>query len=135
MSSSSQHNRRGAKALRTKNQPVGRIPSPEYHQEHPNKASQDHKRSQKGSQSPTTLVRTDDTWADAARASLGSNTAATVRLPTYHTFAKNLAVQYPFAANPHLLITGRHSRSSDNQNELVFKHIFPTGQAVTRELL
>ena len=135
MRSFSRYNRRGAKARRTTNQPAGRMLSPEYPQKHPHKASHDHKPPHKGSHSPTTLARTDRTWADAARASLGSNTAANVMLLTYHTVAKDLAVPYSFAAIPHLLITGKYSGSSDNQNELVFMHVFPAGQPATRELL
>jgi hypothetical protein len=34
-----------------------------------------------------------------------------------------------------LIITGRYSGSQDNSNELVFRHFFPTGHSVTRELL
>jgi hypothetical protein len=112
------------------------MPSPEYHQKNLHKAPQDHKPPHKGSQSPTTLVRTDRAWADAARASPGSNTAIAVRLTTYHIVAKDPAIPYPFATNPHLLITGMYSWSSDNQNELVFIHVNPSaGQAATRELL
>jgi hypothetical protein len=48
---------------------------------------------------------------------------------------KDLAIPYPFAANPHLLITGRYSSNIDNQNEIVFRHMHPAGQAATRELL
>ena len=57
------------------------------------------------------------------------------RLPTYHTVAKNQGFPYPFAKNPHLLITGRYSGSQDNLNELVFRHFYPAGQSATRELL
>ena len=89
----------------------------------------------KESQSPTTLARTDHTWAEATRASPGINTRTAVRLPTYHTVEKDLAIPYPFAANPHLLITGRYSSNIDNQNEIVFRHMHPAGQAATRELL
>jgi hypothetical protein len=56
-----------------------------------------------------------------------------VKLPTCHIVARDPAVPYPFAANPHLLITGIYSRSSDNQNELVFRHVHPYGQATTKE--
>ena len=89
----------------------------------------------KGSQSPTTLSRTDRTWAEAARASPGSNIAIAVRLPTYHTVAKDMVVPYPFDANPYLLITSRYSGSNDNQKEIVFIHVYLAGQAATMELL
>ncbi len=56
-------------------------------------------------------------------------------MPTYHIVEKDQATPHPFAANPHLLITGRYSSNNDNQNELVFKHMHPAGQAATRELL
>ena len=58
-----------------------------------------------------------------------------MKLPTYHTAARDPAVPYIFAANPHLLITGSYSGSNDNQNEMVFRHIYPAGQATTMELL
>ena len=89
----------------------------------------------KRSQSPTILARSDRTWAEAARASPRSNSGIAVRLPTYHTVKKDLAIPYPSVANPHLLITGRYSSSIDNQNEIVFMHMHPAGQAATRELL
>ena len=68
----------------------------------------------KESQSPTSLARPDRSWADAARAAPGSNTDLIIKIPTYHTFAKDHAFIYPFVANPHLLITGRYSGSNDN---------------------
>ena len=34
-----------------------------------------------------------------------------------------------------MLITGRYSSSTDNSNEIVFRHFFPTGYSTTRELL
>jgi hypothetical protein len=49
--------------------------------------------------------------------------------------AKDVGFPYFFAANPHLLITGRYSGSTDNNHELVFRHVFLAGQAATRELL
>jgi hypothetical protein len=111
------------------------MPSPENHQEQAHLPPKDQRAPRKGSQLPTTLARTDRTWAEAARASPGNNTGTAVRLPTYHTVEKDLAIPYPFAANPHLLITGRYSSSIDNQNEILFRHMHPDGQAATRELL
>jgi len=58
-----------------------------------------------------------------------------IRQPTFHTVAKDVEFPYPFAANPYLLITGRYSGSTDNNHELVFRHVFPAGQAATREPL
>ena len=81
------------------------------------------------------MARLDRFWADAARSSPGRNTDLAVKLPTYHTVARDPAVPYPFAANPHLLITGRYSGSSDNHNELVFRHLYPSRQAASRERL
>ncbi len=81
------------------------------------------------------MVRPDRSWVDVARSSPGRNTELAVKLPTYHTVARDLAVPYPFATNPHLIITGRYSGSSDSQNELVFKHLYPSGHAATNELL
>ena len=135
MSSFSPYNRRGAKARRTTNQPAGRMPSPKYQQKQTHNPSQDHKAPHKGSQSPTYMARPDRSWTDVARLSPGRNTDLAVNLPTYHIVARDLAVPYPFARNPHLLITSRYSGSSDNQNELVFGYLYPSGQAATRELL
>ena len=90
---------------------------------------------QKGSPSQTTLARTDRTWAEAARASLARKSNIAVGLPTYHAVEKDQAIPYPFAAIPHLLIIGRYSSSRDNQNEIVFRHMHPAGQAATKELL
>ena len=58
-----------------------------------------------------------------------------MKLPTYRTVAKDPAVPYPFAANPHLKIRGTYSESSDNENELVSRHVYPVGQASTMERL
>ena len=135
MSSFSTHNRRGAKARRTASQPAGRMPSPETHQDHRHKPTQDHRTPNKGGQSPTSLVRLDCTWTEASRTSSGSNTGLEVKLPTYHIVAKDHANPYLFAIDPHLLITRIYSGNIDNQNELVFKHVYPTGHASTRELL
>jgi hypothetical protein len=81
------------------------------------------------------MVRPDRTWAEAARSSPSQKTDLAVKLHTYHIVAMDSAVPYPFAANPHILITGRYSRSNNNKNELVFVHFYPAGQASTRELL
>ena len=58
-----------------------------------------------------------------------------MKLPTYHTVARDPAVPYPFAANSHVLITDKYSGSNDNQNELVFRHVYPAGQAATKEVM
>ncbi len=81
------------------------------------------------------MVKPSRTWAEGARTSPGGNTDLAIKLPTYHTVAKNQAVPYPFATNPHLFITYRYSGSSENQNELVFRHVIPAGHATTRELM
>jgi len=128
------YNRRGAKARRTTSQPACRMPSPENRQKHALNSPKDHKAPHKGSHSPTTLARKDRTWAEATRASPGSNSGIAVMLPTYHTVEKDLAIPYPFAVNPHLLISGRYSSNNDNQNDIVFKHVYPVGHAATREL-
>ncbi len=135
MSSFSSYNRRGAKARRTTSQPAGRMPSPENHQEQAQLPPKDQRAPRKGSQSPTTLARTDRTWAEATRVTPDNNTGLAVRLPTYHIVEKDLAIPYPFAASPHLLIAGRYSSSIDKQNEIVFRHMHPAGQAATMELL
>ena len=89
----------------------------------------------KGSQSPTSMARPNNTWAEVARASPGSNADLAIKLPTYHTVAKDQANPYSFAANPHLLIICRYSGSNANKNELVFIHVYLVGQATTREML
>jgi len=52
-----------------------------------------------------------------------------------HTVAKDLAIPYPFVANPHFLITGKYSDSSGNLNEIVLKHVFLAGHAANSKLL
>jgi hypothetical protein len=124
MSSYAGNTRRGAKARRTTNQLIGRMASPENQQKHRHKTTQDHGLPQKGDQPHASLARQDGTWAEAARASpRASNTLA--RLPTHHTDAKDHGYPYPFAENPHLLITCKYSSSTDNSNELVFKTLLP----------
>jgi len=88
-----------------------------------------------GGQSPTSLVRPDHIWVDAAGTSPGSNADLAIKLQTYHTDTKDQIVPYPFATNPHMLITCRYSGSSKNHNELVFRHVYPSGHATTGELL
>jgi len=44
-------------------------------------------------------------------------------------------VSIPLRHNPHLLTTCRYLSSTDNSNELVFRHFFTVGQLATRELL
>ncbi len=111
------------------------MPSPEYHQDHRHKSSQESSSPNRGSQSLTSMVRPDRTWAEAARSLPGQNTDLAVKLPTYHVVAKDYAVPCPFAANPHLLINGRCSRSSDYENELIFIHVYSVGQTATKEML
>ena len=135
MSSFASYNRRGAKARRTTNQPAGRMPSPEFQQEQAHTSPKDHIAPHKGSQSPTTLARTGRNWAEAARAFPGSNSGIAVRLPTYHTVEKDWTIPYPFAVNPHLLITCIYFSSNDNSNKIVFRHMYPAGQATAKELL
>ena len=134
MSSYARHTRRGAKARRTTNKPTSRMASSETQQNYRHNANQDPGSPKKGSQSHNTLTRKDITWADAARVPPGNNKSV-ARLPTYHKVAKDQGFPYPFAKNPHLLLTGRYSGSQDNSNELVFRHFFPSGQSATRELL
>ena len=81
------------------------------------------------------MARMGRSWADAARASPVRNKDLILKLPTFHTVAKDHAVIYPFVANPHLLITCRYLGSSDNENEIVFIHVYPSRLAATRELL
>jgi hypothetical protein len=134
MSSYARKTRRGAKARRTTNQPIGRMASPEIQQEHRRKADQDQGSPRIGSQTPKTIARQDNTWGETVLASPTSNKTV-ARLLTYHKVAKDQGFPYPFATNPHLLITGSYSGSQDNSNELVFRHLFLAGQSATRELL
>jgi hypothetical protein len=91
-------------------------------------------RQKKGRQPHASLARQDCTWAEIARASLGTNYTL-ARLPTCHTVAKDQGHPYPFAENSHMLITSKYSSSTNNSNELVFRHFFPAGHSATRELL
>ena len=134
MSSYAGHTRRGAKARRTTNQPIGRMASPENQQYHRHKTYQDQGSPKKGSQSHNTLARPDCTWAEAARTSPGTSPTLTI-LPTYHTVAKDQGYPYPFAKNPYLLIASRYSSNIDISNDLVFRHFFRVRQSATRELL
>jgi hypothetical protein len=51
-----------------------------------------------------------------------------IRQPTFDIAAKDVGFPYPFATNPHLLITRKYSSSTVNKHELVFRHVFPHGQ-------
>ena len=135
MSSFTGHTRRGAKARRMTNQPAGRITSPKIQQEHHHKPSQDHGSPKKGVHQSTSMARPDRTWADAARDSPGNIISLTGRYHIFHTIAKVPGFPYPFASNPHLLITCICSGSTDNHNELVFIHVYPSEHAATRGLL
>ncbi len=66
---------------------------------------------------------------------VGEQHGLRVKLPIYHTVAKDHAKPYPFATNPHIMITGRYSGSSNNPNKLVFRHVYLAGQATPRDLL
>ncbi len=68
-------------------------------------------------------MRKDNTWAVYASAPPAVDKTV-ARLPTYHTVAKDQGFIYPFATNPHMLITGRYSGSKDKSNEMVFRHFF-----------
>jgi len=58
-----------------------------------------------------------------------------IRQPIFHTVTKNVGFPYQFAKNPHLLIRGRYSGSTDIKHELVFRHVFRADQAATIKLL
>jgi len=106
----------------------------DIHQEPRQKAPRDQGSSKKnGGAQQAALASPNRTWADAVRVT-GATTMAICQ-PTFHTVAKDMGYPYPFAANSHLLITERYSGSTDNKHELIFRHIFPAGQAATRELM
>ena len=44
-------------------------------------------------------------------------------------------IPVPFKISPHLQVTSRYSNSKLKLNELVFRHIFETGQHATRTVL
>jgi hypothetical protein len=71
--------------------------------------------------------------ADDVRASLG-HTKTIVMFPTFHMVAYYIGVPYTFAKNPHLFITSICSCNNNNIIELVFRHVYPSGQSATREL-
>ena len=72
----------------------------------------------------TSLANPFRAWPEVVIASPRSNKCTLVRLPTFHTISKDLGVSYPFATNPHLLITCIYLGSNENQNNLVFRHFF-----------
>ena len=49
--------------------------------------------------------------------------------------ARDVDYHYPFESLPHLLLMGRYSEATLPWNETVFRNVFPSGQATTRELL
>jgi len=59
----------------------------------------------------------------------------TAQNPTFHTEAQDPRYSHTFEPIPHLLITGRYSASTLLPSELVFRNVFQTDQAATRELL
>ena len=134
MSSFTRQTQRGAKARWTTYHASNRMSPTDNRQEPRHKASRDQGSPKKTGGAPQiALVSPNRTWADAVRVT-GASTMV-IRQPTFHTMAKDVGFLYHFATNPHLLITRRYSSSTDNRHELVFRHVFPTDQAVIRELL
>ena len=137
MSYHAPYNRRGAKARRTNKPSVGGSPPAGIHQRDHQKSRQDHNpRRQQGENQHYTVEKTTRSWADAAGGSPTPHQAIiTHKYQTYHTVGKDLGFTYPFAAQPHLMLTRRYSSSEDKKNEIVFRHLFQAGQPATRDLL
>jgi hypothetical protein len=137
MSFNATYNRRGAKARKTTKPPAGGASSAEYHQREHQKSPEDHNPHRKQEENHnTTLQRPAHTWAASVRESpTRKQTRVTYKSQTYHTVGKDAGFIYPFATQPHLLLTWRYSGSDNNKNEIVFRHLFPAGHAATRELL
>jgi len=128
------HNRRGAKARRLTKQQHGTSPSHENRQDHTPTSHQT--QGQQGHNSPNKAhkpARPTLNWAEA----IGQPPTTIVKSsnPTYHTVSQDAGCPFPFEPIPHLLLTGRYSGSTLHQNELVFRHIYPSGLPATRELL
>ena len=137
MSFNATYNRRGAKARRTTKPPAGGASSTVYHQREHQKSPEDHspRRKQEDNHN-TSLQRPAHTWAETIRESPArKQTTVPYKSQMYHTVGKDVGFIYPFATQPHLLLTGRYSGNDANKNEIVFRHLFPAGQAATRDLL
>ena len=80
-------------------------------------------------------ARPTSSWAEAIGHPQATHSLVPHRTPTYHTVARDADYHHPLEAPPHLLLTGRYSGSTLPWNEMVFRNVFPSGQAATRELL
>ena len=115
MSYHAPYNRRGAKSRRTTKPSAGGAPSADYYQRDQQKSPQDHnpRRNQEGNHN-STLEKPARTWAETVRESPTKQQAlAPYKSQTYHTVGKDLGFIYPFATQPHLLLTRRYSGSDD----------------------
>jgi hypothetical protein len=136
MSSFAGRTRRGAKARRTTKQTGDRMSSPDFTSEHRPKT--DHVHGHSGHQAPQHPIppaKPARSYAEAAGSPPPHHLNTANQNPTYHTEAQDPGFPHPFDPIPHLQLTGRYSGSTLLQNELVFRNVFPYGQAATRELL
>ena len=136
MHSGAGHNRRGAKARKLIKQPTGMSPSSEFPQESSPRRSNTH-----GQHGQTHLkqaiqpARSTPPWAEAIGRPHAEQQLVPHRTPTYHTMAKDAGYHYPLKTLPHLNFPGRYSGSTLPWNEMVFRNVYPAGQATRRELL
>jgi len=134
MSSNASYNRRGAKARRTTEPSAGSASSADFHLRDHQKSPQDHnsRKKQEGNYN-NSLEMPARTWVETFRESPARQQAlAPYKSQTYHTGRKDLEYIYLFATQPHLLLTRRYSGSDDRKNEIVFRHVFPSGHTTTR---
>jgi len=80
-------------------------------------------------------ARSTPSWAEAVGRMHTEEQLVPHRTPTYHAVARDADYHYPLESLPHLLLTDKYSGSTLPWNEMVFKNVFPAGQATTRELL
>jgi len=129
------HNRRGAKARRLSKHAHGNAPSHDNRQDHSPTQQQTHaQQDQNIPNKARQSARPKLTWAEAIGHS-PEQLVVQFRNPTYHAIAQDAGCPFPFEHIPHLILTCRYSGSNLLQNEIVFRHIYPAGQAATRELL
>ena len=80
-------------------------------------------------------ARSTSSWAEAIGRPQAEHQLVPHRTPTYHTVARDADYHYPLDTLPHLLLAGKYSGSTLPWNEMVFRNVFPAGQAATRELM
>ncbi len=107
MSSNASYNRRGAKARRTTKPSASCVLSADFHQRDHQESPQDHipRRKREGNHN-NSLERPARSWAETIRESPARQQAlAPYKSQMYHTVGKDPGFIYPFATQPHILLT------------------------------